>query len=196
MIPYQTNINSQIQGNGHLLSSSAEGAGSGETPSLLSLDPGVGIWAIVVFVCLLLVLKKFAWGPIINSIDEREKNIRDSLDKAKQAQNESKQIANEQNKILSEAKAEAAQIISQAKTAAEEFANKIKVDAQEEKNRILDSGLREIESAKQAAISSLKKETGDLAIEIAGKLVGQVMDAQKHKEYVDKLIEELEKPNT
>ena len=165
-----------------------------ESISIFKLDPGVGLWAIVVFAGLLIILKKFAWGPIISSIDEREKNIRDSLDKAKQAQNESKEIASEQKKILSDAKLEAASIIQKAKSTAEELSNKIKQDGLEEKSRIVDSGLKEIEAAKQSAIADLKKKTADMALEIAGKLIGQSMDDNKHREYVDNLINEIEKP--
>jgi len=175
------------------LAASSE-ANSHESPSLLKLDPGVGVWAIVVFLCLLFILKKLAWGPIINSIDEREKNIRDSLEKARQAQNESREIANEQNQILSDAKLEATRIIQSAKKVAEEMAGKIKQEGQEEKNRTVESGIKEIEAAKLSAISDLRKQTGNLAIEIAGKLIGSSMDDDKHREYVDNLISEIEKP--
>ena len=195
MVKHQYEADSNAQAQSHILIASSSGDEHTESPGLLNLDPGVGIWAIVVFVCLLVVLKKFAWGPIISSIDEREKSIRDSLDKAKQAQNESKEIANEQNKILSDAKLEAASLIKKAKITAEEMANKIKTEGQDEKNRIVESGLKEIEAAKQSAIASLRKETGDLAIEIAGKLIGESMNDDKHREYVDNLINEIEKQN-
>ncbi len=172
-------------------STEAHGGHSDEPLSLFKLDPGVGIWALVVFAILLYLLKKFAWGPIISSIDEREKSIRDSLDKAKQAQNESKRIANEQNEILGESKSEAAKILKQAKDTAESLAKKIKQEAQYEKDKILESGLKEIEAAKINAIESLKKETADLAIFLAEKLVQESMNEEKHKIYIDKLIEEI-----
>jgi F-type H+-transporting ATPase subunit b len=174
-----------------LHTTAAHEAHGGETPSLFKLDPGVGVWALVVFVCLLLILRKFAWGPIIASIDEREKNIRDSMDKAKQAQNESKRIANEQNEIFKEAKLQAASIIQEAKSTAETLANKIKKEAMEEKTRIVESGMKNVETAKAAAMSSLKKDTADLAINIAENLLNESMDDEKHRIYVDKVIDEL-----
>jgi F-type H+-transporting ATPase subunit b len=175
----------------HLNSETSHGSHH-ETPSLFKLDPGVGIWALVVFALLLFILRKFAWGPILASVSEREKTIRDSLEQAKQAQNESKKIAQEQNQILAEAKSEAATLIQNAKASAEEYAQKIKSDAAEEKQQTLDAGIKEIELAKQEAIRSLKQETGSIAIEIAEKLIHQSLDDAKHKELVDKLIEEIE----
>ena len=174
----------------HTLASSDEHGES--SPSLLKLDPGVGIWSIIVFVVLLALLKKFAWGPIVTSIDEREKTIRDSLDKAKEAQNESRRIADQQNKVLSEAKTEAAEIIQNAKNVAEEIAQKIKMDAEGEKTRIVESGFHEIESMKKAAILEIKTQTSALAIQIAEKLIQKSLDDAAHKAYVDNLIQEYE----
>ena len=163
-----------------------------EPPTLFKLDPGVGIWAIIVFFLLLLILKKFAWGPIISSIEDREKNIRDSLDKAKQAQNESKRIANEQNAIINQAKSEASSIVQQAKNASEELANKIKNEALEEKSRIIESGVKQVESTRAATMSTLKKDTAGLAINIAEILLRETIDSKKHRKYVEKAIEELD----
>lgn len=176
---------------GEVHASTAHTAPEDHIPTLFSFEPGIAIWALTVFILLLIILRKFAWGPIISSIEEREKNIRDSLDKARQAQNESKRIANEQNEILNQAKSEASIMIQEAKHAAETLSNNIKQDAQEEKSKIVESGIREIEAAKAAAITSLKKETASLAIEIAEKLIQDKMDDVSNRAYVDKLIDEL-----
>ncbi len=164
----------------------------GPAASLFKFDPGVAIWTIIVFVLLLTLLKRFAWGPIISSIEEREKTIRDSLDRANKAQNESKRIANEQNEMLTQAKSEAFAIIQQAKNSADEFSKKIKTEALEEKEKIVASGKKEIESAKNSAIVSLKKETANLAINIAEKLIQQSMDDEKHHALIEKEIDSLE----
>lgn len=158
---------------------------------LFSFDPGVAIWTWVVFVVLLFLLKRFAWGPIMASIETREKNIRDSLEQAKEAQSESRRIAEEQNKILAEARAEAASIVGGAKNTAEELKRKIEHDAAEEKVRILESARKEIDAAKSAAIQELRKTSATLALDVAEKLVRKSMDDKNHKELVDKLLDEL-----
>jgi hypothetical protein len=76
------------------------GGAASALPPFLRFDPGVWIWTTVVFVLLLLILRKMAWGPIISSLEEREKTIKDSLDQAAKIQAESLRITEEQNKIL------------------------------------------------------------------------------------------------
>ncbi len=160
-------------------------------PALLSFDPGVAIWTLFVFVMLLVILRKMAWGPIISSINERDRAIKESLEKAEEVQTESKRLAEEQSKILAEARAEANGILQQTRQAADEMKQKIERAAQEEKERILQSAQKEIESAKSAALSELRKTTADLSIQIAEKLIRQSLDDAAHRKLVDALIEEM-----
>lgn len=181
-------------GDGHAGTSAVTEAGHGKAdhkPSLLSLEPGVAIWALVVFALLFFLLKKMAWGPMLQSIDEREKAIRDSLDKANEVQNESRRIAEEQAKVLSAAKVEANALIQGAKQSADELKRKITESAQEEKARILESAGREIEAAKAAAIADLQKSAGEMSISIAEKLIRQSLSDEAHRRLVDQLIDEL-----
>lgn len=160
--------------------------------SLLTLDPGVSIWAVVTFVCLLLLLRKFAWNPILSSIDEREKRLQASLNTAEEARKESRKIAEEQKEILSSTRAEASQIIANAKKMAEEFKARIEQNAKEEKEKTLKSAEVEIESLKNAAIIDLKKMTAALAIGATEKLLAEKIDDQKSINLVEKYIQELE----
>jgi F-type H+-transporting ATPase subunit b len=191
MAEHKSSSSPPVEGAQELNASIAHENNHEDTPTLFTLDPGLGIWALVVFFILLFILKKFAWGPIISSIDEREKSIRDSIDKAKQAQNESKRIANEQNEILDAAKSDASSIIQQAKATAETMANKIKQEALDEKNRIVESGTKKVESAKSAAMASLKEDTANLSISIAENLLQETLNDERHKKFVEKAIEEL-----
>lgn len=165
--------------------------GSQKPGGLFQLDPGVSIWTIVVFLLLVVLLKKFAWQPIIKALDDREKAINESLDKAKNANTESARIASEQAAILSEAKVEAAKVLRETKMLAEEVAQKIKDEAQKEKQKILDSGIKEIEAAKLSAIADIKSYASNLAIKAAEKLITQNLDSEGHRKLVDKLIEEI-----
>ncbi len=160
-------------------------------PALLSFDPGVAIWTLVVFVMLLVLLRKMAWGPIISSINERDRTIKESLEKAGEVQAESKRLAEEQGKILAEARAEANGILQQTRQAADEMKQKIERVAHEEKERILQSAQKEIDSAKIAALSELRKTTADLSIQIAEKLIRKSLDDAAHRKLVDTLIEEM-----
>ncbi|MDB5103366.1 MAG: atpF [Fibrobacteres bacterium] len=166
-------------------------AEAGGLPAFLRFDPGVWCWTAIVFVVLLLILKKMAWKPIIASIDERDKTIKDSLDQAARIQEESKRITEEQNKILTAARHEANSMMQSSKQAAEELRRKLEVTAQEEKARIIASATAEIESSKRAAMAELKRTTADLSIRIAEKLIQASLDDSKQRALVDQLINEV-----
>jgi len=169
----------------------AEHGDAGGLPPFLRFDPGVWIWTVLVFVTLLLILRKMAWKPILASIDEREKTIKNSLEQANRIQEESKRISSEQNKILAEAKAEANAMVQSAKQSAEELRRKLEQSAQEEKARIIASAKLEIEASKRAAVSELRKTTAELSIKIAEKLIQSNLDDAKQRALVDQLINEV-----
>lgn len=173
-------------------STQAAGEAHGSGNPLLQFDPGVGIWSIVTFVLLLTILKKFAWKPIIDSIDERDREIKSSMESAEQARNESKKIADEQKAMLSQSKAEAAEIVAEAKKTAEEFKRRLEQSAIEEKNNILKSAEAEIVAMKESAIAELKSTVATLAIGAAEKLLEDKLDAEASTKLVDQYIEKIE----
>jgi len=146
---------------------------------------------LVTFSLLLFILKKFAWKPILDSLDAREKAIQGSLDQAARIQSENARLAEEQNRILADAKRQASEIVRVARDAAEGLKKTVEASAQEEKKRILTSASQEIEAAKQSAIVELKKTTADFSIGIAEKLIRQNLDDSKNRALVDQLIQEV-----
>lgn len=167
-----------------------EAGAEGGSP-LLRFNPGVGIWALLVFALLLLVLKKFAWTPILDALDARETAVRDSLDQATRIQAENARIQEEQARLLSEARHEAAQVIQNAREAGEALKKTFEASAQDEKRRILATATQEIEAQTAAAVATLRKTTADLSIGIAGKLIQQNLDDAKNRALVDQLIQEV-----
>lgn len=165
----------------------------GGLPPFLRFDPGVWMWTMVVFVALLLILKKMAWKPILASLDERDKTIKDSLDQAARIQEETKRITEEQNKILAAARSEANSMLASSRQAAEDLRRKLEQSAQDEKARIIASANAEIDASKRAAMAELRKTTADLSIQIAEKLIQSNLDDAKQRALVDKLINEVSK---
>lgn len=168
----------------------SEAGAEGGSP-LLRFNPGVGIWALVVFALLLLVLKKFAWTPILDALDARETAVRDSLEQATRIQAENARIQEEQARLLSEARLEAAQVIQNAREAGETLKKSLEASAQDEKRRILASAAQEIEAQTAAAVATLRKTTVELSIDIAEKLIRQNLDDAKNRALVDQLIQEV-----
>lgn len=168
----------------------SEAGAEGGSP-LLRFSPGVGIWALVVFVLLLLVLKRFAWTPILDALDARETSVRDSLEQATRIQAENARLQEEQARLLSEARHEAAQVIQNAREAGETLKKSLEASAQDEKRRILASATQEIEAQTAAAVATLRKTTAELSIDIAGKLIRQNLDDAGNRALVDQLIQEV-----
>lgn len=171
-------------------SAASEAAADGGSP-LLRFNPGVGIWALVVFVLLLLLLKKYAWTPIINALDEREASVRDSLEQAQRIQSENARLEAEQARLLAEARAEAGRLIQSARESGEDLKKSIEAAAQDEKRRIIASATQEIEAQTAAAVASLKKTTAELSIGIAEKLIRQNLDDARNRALVDQLIQDV-----
>jgi len=169
----------------------AHGAAEGGLPPFLRFDPGVWIWTVVVFLGLLFILKKMAWKPILDSIEAREKSIKDSLDQVANIQMENARLAEEQKRIMAEARQQAGQVLQTAREAAEGLKKSLEAAALEEKRRILASATQEIEAQKQAAIADLRRTTADLSIGIAEKLLRQNIDDSKNRALVDNLIQEV-----
>lgn len=168
----------------------SEAGAEGGSP-LLRFNPGVGIWALVVFALLLVLLKKFAWTPILDALDARETSVRDSLEQATRIQAENARLQDEQARLLSEARLEAARVIQGAREAGESLKKSLEASAQDEKRRILASATQEIEAQTAAAVATLRKTTADLSIGIAEKLIRQNLDDAKNRALVDQLIQEV-----
>ncbi len=160
--------------------------------SLFKLDPGLGIWSLVLFVVLLIVLKKLAWTPILASVKKRDKSIRDSLDQMKSVQNESKKLAQEQEEILSVAKLSASKIISDAKESAEKVGEVIRAEAEHQKEKVLKNGLKELDVAQNLAKKELQKYVATLAINLAERLIHESLDSKKQSKIVDDFLREVE----
>jgi F-type H+-transporting ATPase subunit b len=191
MIAYIKSASVLLLGGAVLAHASDAASGGSSLPPFLRFDPGVGIWTIITFLLLLVVLKKLAWKPILESLDEREKTIKLSLDQAQKLQGENARLAEEQRRILDGARTEAAGLVQAAREAAEALRQKVEQAAQTEKARILASAQQEIETHKRAALAELRKTTADLSIQIAEKLIRQNLDDAKNRALVDQLIAEV-----
>ena len=156
---------------------------------LMSIDPGVSIWTLFTFFLLLILLRVFAWKPIIKSLDDREKFLASSHEEAISARNEAKKIADEQSAIMAEAKKEANKIKEEAISSASENAKQLEQMAIKEKNNIIESAYKEADQIKSQAISENKETIVKLAIGAAEKILTEEIDESKGKVIVDKYLE-------
>ena len=158
------------------LASSAVAAGesaSGGEPNLFGGTLGNAVWTLLIFGTLLVILGKYAWGPIMLALQRREDLIRDSLDKAKRQRDEAAPLLKKHTEQLQHAQAQAQQIGQQARADAEEARRQLLADAQAEARRMTDQARAEIESAREQAVKELFDQAAMLATTTAGRIVGR-----------------------
>lgn len=159
---------------------------------MLSVEIGTVAWATIAFLFVLVLLKKFAWKPILSSLDERESSIQKALDSAEKARSEMAALQSENEDLLREARIERDKILKEAREAKESMINESKSKAQEEANKIIASARENIQHEKMAAISELKNQVAHLSIEIAEKIIReQLSDSEKQKALVKNLMDDV-----
>ena len=137
------------------------------------------------------MLKKFAWKPILDAVNEREASINDSLKAAERARQEMKNLQADNEKILNEARAERERIVKEAT----DMKNKIVSDASDlakvEANKMIESARAQIDAEKQSAISQIKTQVAELSVEIAEKLLRkELAEESKQQKLIDALLDD------
>lgn len=156
--------------------------------------PGIGLifWTTIVFISLVLLLGKFAWKPILNSIKSREESIEEALKSAEKAKLEMQALKTGNEKILAEARAERDALLKEARDTKEAIVNEAKTKAKSEAERILSSAREQITNEKNAAITELKNQVATLSIEIAEKILkSELSSDDKQKALVTTLMKDV-----
>ncbi len=158
------------------------------------ITPGIGLlfWMFVMFGIVLLILKKFAWKPILKALSDRETSIRDALLSADTAKKEMEKLKADNEVIMAEARAEREKIVQEAKQIREKLISEAKNEANEEAKKILKSARKDIENEKVTAISEVKNKVAELSIEIAEKILKEKLaDTREQKSIIDRLVKEI-----
>jgi len=166
----------------------AEGGGGG---GLFSVNPGLTIWTIIVFVFLLVILGRYAWGPILSAVDAREARIQASLDAAQQKSDEIETLVAEQRQHLNAARQEAQQIVAESRESGERVRKDIEEKARTEGQALLERARAEIDREKDAALESIRRESVEIALAAASRLVGDRLDADRDRELATSYIQSL-----
>lgn len=159
------------------------------------ITPSIGLvfWTAIAFVCLLILLKKFAWKPILGAIHEREQSIDEALNKAELAKIEMVRLTAQNEDLVKEARAERDLILKEAKALKDSIVNDAKVQAQNEGTKLIEKAKIEIENQKKVAISELKSQVSTLSMDIAERILrNQLHDKTKQEDLVANLLKEVE----
>ncbi|TKJ36929.1 ATP synthase F0 subunit B [candidate division LCP-89 bacterium B3_LCP] len=154
-------------------------------------QPGSIIWTAAVFLVLIFVLKKWAWGPIVQGLQAREDGIKKDIEDAKNAHNEAEELLKKYQKQLDDARKESQKLISEATTRAEALHEEKKAQVEAEAQSILEKAKADIELERQKAAQELRQEVVEIAITAAGKVIGQALRAEDHRDLIQREIDGL-----
>ena len=152
---------------------------------------GLFFWQLVLFVGLVLLLRRFAWKPILNAIEARESGIEDALKSAENAKLEMQNLQADNDKLLKEARAEREAMLKDARDMKNKMLEDAKGEAQEQANKIIEQAQAAIESEKKSAIEELKNHVAGLSLDIAEKVVrAELSNKDKQLQLVETMLGE------
>jgi F-type H+-transporting ATPase subunit b len=158
-------------------------------PSLFSGDLGNSIWTILIFVLVLIILGKFAWGPILKTLQARESFIHDALAKAKRDRDEAEARLKEYEERLATARAEATGIVDEGRRDAEAVKRKVEAEAKDSADKMIERARHEIQLATDAATRSLYQLSAKLATDMAARVIGRELTPQDHERLIAEAID-------
>jgi F-type H+-transporting ATPase subunit b len=159
---------------------------------LIEVVPGLMIWTLIAFGITFFVLKRFAFGPIQKTIDERRSRIQKAVEEADRARDEARRLLEEHRQLIGEAKTEAADILADARKVADAQIERVKEEAEGERQRRLEETRRQIEAETKRSLDQIRSEVADLTLAATARVTGKVLDAEDQRRLIDEAIAELD----
>jgi F-type H+-transporting ATPase subunit b len=159
--------------------------------SLIQPETGTILWTVVTFVILAVLLARFAWRPLLATLEERERSIRESLEQSQKARAEAEETLRRNQEILAGARRETAAIIEQGKREAEAVRNEIVTRARAEAQTLVEQGRAQLAFEQKQAVEQLRREVADLAIQAAERIIARSLDDARQRELVDEYVRGL-----
>ncbi len=153
---------------------------------------GLFFWQTLLFVILVFFLRKYAWKPILNAVEEREDGIKNALDSAEKAKQEMENLNADNQRILAEARIERDRLLKEAREMKNNIINEAKEQAGSEADKILSSAKKQINNEKMKAITELKNSVADLSIDMATMVLkSELKNSDKQKQLVTEALKEV-----
>lgn len=149
---------------------------------------GTILATLVVFVVLMLLLKKFAWGPLMGIMQQREELVAYEIETAEKSRKEAHELLEEQRSLLKEARTEAQAIVENAKKQATLQKEEIVSSAKAEAVRLQESAKRDIESEKEKAIAAVREEVVSLSVLAATKVLNKEVSTEDNRTLIEETI--------
>lgn len=162
----------------------------------LSFDSGAVVWTFFVFIAVVFVMKKMAWGPILNALEARENQVKSGLEEAERARDEARRLSEEFDAKFKAAQADAQRMADEARAGAERLAAQIEADAKGSADKLIDRARREIAVAQRHALDEVRALAVDLSIDAAGAVLEKSVDSDDNRKLAAKVIKMVKKEGT
>lgn len=160
------------------------------------VKPGLIIWTWITFIIVAIILRKFAWGPLLSAVDSREKNITNAIESAKRERAEAEKLLGEQKTAIAAARQEAADAVRKTQAEMEKFREELMGKARKEAETMKADAQRAITEERAKAVAEIKAEAVKLSIAIAEKLLTEKLDDAKHQALAQQFVADLGKKQT
>ena len=150
---------------------------------------GLFFWQTLIFLLLIFLLKKFAWKPILDAVNEREEGIKNALLSAEIAKRDMQNLKSDNEKLLAEARVERDVILKEAREIKDKIVSEAKDEAQVQAGKMIEQAKAAINSEKNAAMAELKNQVSNLSIAIAEKVLrSELADKDSQTKLVEKML--------
>jgi len=160
--------------------------------ALIKVVPGLMIWTLIAFGATFVVLKRYAFGPIQKTIDERRDRIRQSLEDADSAREEARRLLEEHRALIGRARQDAEDILGEARRVADAQRERVKAETEADRQRRLEETRRQIEAETRRALDAIRTEVAELSLIAAAKVTGRALTDDDHRRLIDEAIRELD----
>lgn len=164
-------------------------------PNFLELSPGLMFWTLVNFLLFLAILARYAWRPLLNALEQRERYIAEQLRAAEQARQEAERLLQEAHSRLEEAQQEMQRLVREGKQHAEALLREAAEKAEQLKRQKLEEAQRELHRQIERAYSQLYAEVVDLVLEGTARLLRRTLDPETHRKLVESFLTEVARQN-
>ena len=159
---------------------------------LLTPSFGLIFWTLLAFLIVFFILRKYAWKPILGSLDQRERTIADSLETAERVKAEMAQLKNENEALMAKAREERSVMLKEARETKDRIINEAKEQAKIEANKIIIDAQQQINAQKMAALTDVKNQVGKLVVEVTEKVLRRELSSPAAQEaHIKDLVNEV-----
>ncbi len=159
---------------------------------LIEVVPGLMVWTLICFGITFFVLRKYAFGPIQKTIDDRRDRIRQAVAEADNARNEARELLEQNRAILAQARNESADILAEARKVVDAQMARAKDDAEAERLRRLEDTRKQIEAETARSIDQIRAEVAELTVQATQRVVGKVLDTDDQRRLIEEAIDGLD----